>query len=174
MPGAARAVAALNAAGLPVILATNQRWLSERRPNLSSYAAVHERLEHLLAREGAWLDAAYHCPHPPGVCDCRKPAPGMLWRAAREHGLDLSRTVLAGDSDADVAAGRAAGTATILIRGAGDASADADAVVRDLDAAVRLILHAAVHPGRPREPLRGRPGQQCDGERQIVPQVPAS
>jgi D-glycero-D-manno-heptose 1,7-bisphosphate phosphatase len=140
LPGAAKAVAALNAARLRTILVTNQRWLSEKHAVPESYAAVHARLEQLLAREGARLDAAYHCPHGVGVCDCRKPAPGMLQRAAREHGLDLSQAVMVGDSDADVAAGRAAGTATVLLRAKGNAASNADAEVKDLNAAVRLIL----------------------------------
>jgi D-glycero-D-manno-heptose 1,7-bisphosphate phosphatase len=141
LPGAASAVAALNAARLRTILVTNQRWLSQQQTDAASYAAVHSRLERLLAREGAWLDAAYHCPHALGVCGCRKPGAGMLRRAAAEHGFDLSRAVIVGDSDTDLVAGHAAGTATILLRPDSEMrAADADAVAIDLGAAVRLIL----------------------------------
>ena len=144
LPGAARAVAELNAAGLTTILITNQRWLSGPTGDLARYAAVHAQLEWLLAAEGAWLDAAYHCPHAAASCDCRKPAPGMLVRAATEGGLDLSRAVTIGDSDTDILAGRAAGTATVLLRpnGDGEPDAGADAVVSDLPSAVRLVLQA--------------------------------
>lgn len=142
LPGAARAVAALNAAGLRTVLVTNQRWLSENGADPTCFAAIHERLERLLADEGARLDAAYHCPHPAAGCDCRKPLAGMLVRAAREHGFDLASSVMIGDSDTDVAAGRAAGAATILLRAGGGHAAGADAVVDDLAAAVRLILRA--------------------------------
>ncbi len=140
LPGAARALAALNVAGLRTILVTNQRWLSEESADPACYTAVHARLEQLLAAEGAWLDAAYHCPHAAGVCDCRKPGAGMLRRAAREHLFDLAETVIVGDSDTDLKAGRSAGTATILVRATGGSATGADAVVEDLGAAVRLIL----------------------------------
>lgn len=140
LPGAAKAVAALNAARVRTVLVTNQRWLSEPFADPGRYAAVHTRLEQLLTRESAWFDAAYHCPHPLAVCDCRKPGIGMLRRAAREHGFSLSESVIVGDSDADMLAGRLAGTATILLRPGGGVAASADTVVEDLQAAVRLIL----------------------------------
>lgn len=162
LPGAARAVADLNAAGLRTILVTNQRWLSGPSGDQARYAAIHARLAELLAAEGAWLDAAYHCPHPPGACGCRKPAPGMLHRAAREFGFDLGAAVMIGDSEADLMAGCAAGTLTILLRAGvgGPTAADgsgrpaaasgsgaltavsADAVADDLLAAVGLIVAA--------------------------------
>jgi D-glycero-D-manno-heptose 1,7-bisphosphate phosphatase len=142
LPGAGKAVAALNAAGLRTILVTNQRWLSEGSEDPQRYIAVHERLEQLLEHEGAWLDATYHCPHARGVCDCRKPGAGMLQRAAREHSFDLADTVIVGDSEADLAAGRTAGTATILLSANEGEAIGADAVVKDLRAAVRLIFRA--------------------------------
>jgi D-glycero-D-manno-heptose 1,7-bisphosphate phosphatase len=144
LPGAARAVAALNAARLRTVLVTNQRWLSDQSADPASYAAVHARLEHLLAREGGRLDAAYHCPHAAGACDCRKPAAGMLRRAAAEHGFDLSRAVIVGDSHADMAAGRAAGTAAILLRAGSEGAASADAVVKDLGAGAEAATGADV------------------------------
>ena len=140
LPGAAKAVAALNAACLRTVLVTNQRWLSEKSADPACYAAVHDRLEQLLADQGAWLDAAYYCPHARDVCDCRKPGIGMLLRAAREHSFDLAESVMIGDSDTDVMAGRAAGTATVLLRANGGGADSADVVVEDLAAAVRLIL----------------------------------
>ncbi|CQD02510.1 D-alpha,beta-D-heptose-1,7-biphosphate phosphatase [Mycobacterium europaeum] len=142
LPGAAKAVAALNAAGLRTVLVTNQRWLSEPAADAARFAAVEDRLEELLADEGARLDAVYHCPHAAASCDCRKPGAGMLLRAARELGFALAESVMIGDSETDMQAGRAAGTATVLLR-AGDADAEgADAVADDLAAAVRLILRA--------------------------------
>jgi D-glycero-D-manno-heptose 1,7-bisphosphate phosphatase len=142
LPGAAEAVSTLNAAGICTVLVTNQRWMSEPTANAEDYAAVHARLEQLLAREGAWLDASYHCPHAIDACKCRKPKPGMLLRAAREHNLDLARTVIVGDSDADLIAGRSAGAATILLRTASGMVDGADAVVDDIAAAISLILDA--------------------------------
>ena len=144
LPGAARAVASLNAAGLRTVLVTNQRWLSGPGGDAARYAAIHARLTQLLAAEGATLDAAYHCPHAAASCDCRKPRPGMLRRAAREHRIDLDRAVIIGDSESDLMAGRAAGAATILLRPGADGRpvAGADIVADDLPAAVGLILQA--------------------------------
>ena len=144
LPGAARAIGRLNAVRVRTVLVTNQRWLSGPGADPACYEAIHARLEQLLAAEGARLDAAYHCPHALASCDCRKPEPGMLLRAARDHGIELDKAVIIGDSDTDLVAGRSVGTATILLRrGATERdAASADAVADDLDAAVRLILQA--------------------------------
>ncbi|GBG40049.1 D-glycero-alpha-D-manno-heptose-1,7-bisphosphate 7-phosphatase [Mycobacterium montefiorense] len=138
LPGAATAIAALNAAGLRTVLVTNQRWLSEPSSDSTYFVAIQDRLSQLLAAQGAHLDAAYHCPHAANSCDCRKPLGGMLIRAAVEHGFDVAESVMIGDSDADVQAGRAAGAMTVLLRAGG--ADNADFVVADLAAAVRLIL----------------------------------
>jgi histidinol-phosphate phosphatase family protein len=83
--------------------------------------AVEQRLRQLLDQAGVAMDGFYYCPHSPKgkdpwmQCICRKPAPGMLMRAARDHALDLSRCWMVGDILDDVEAGRAAGCKTILI-----------------------------------------------------------
>jgi D-glycero-D-manno-heptose 1,7-bisphosphate phosphatase len=115
LPGAALAVERINRAGVPVILITNQRWLSEPRANAGAYAAIERELTCLLAAEGAALDASYVCPHAKGVCECRKPAPGMLFQAARELGICLSESFMIGDAVTDVQAGLAAGARAILL-----------------------------------------------------------
>jgi D-glycero-D-manno-heptose 1,7-bisphosphate phosphatase len=150
LPGAARAVARLNVAGIQTVLVTNQSWLARRAENPARYAAVHARLTQLLAAEGARLDAAYHCPHAPATCECRKPLPGMLRRAAREHRIELDKAIMIGDRDSDLMAGRAVGTSTILLRpgAVGSAAANADMVADDLPSAVRLILQARSLNGR--------------------------
>jgi D-glycero-D-manno-heptose 1,7-bisphosphate phosphatase len=141
LAGAAAAIAALNAAAIRVILVTNQRWLCDPARNPADYALVHVRLEELLAAAGAHLDAAYCCPHDRGRCSCRKPGTGMLTRAAEEHRFSLDTAVMIGDSETDVAAGRAAGTATILLRpGAQAVPGGTGLVASDLAHAVRLIL----------------------------------
>lgn len=144
LPGAGRAVARLNAAGLRMVLVTNQRWLSEPLADPVRYRPVHGRLEELLAEHGAWLDASYYCPHAIGVCECRKPRAGMLKRAAAEHGFSLRASVVIGDSTTDLRAGRLVGARTILLRPgeAGEAGELADAVATDLPTAVSLILRA--------------------------------
>lgn len=144
LPGAGQAVARLNAVGLRTVLVTNQRWLSGPSGDPVRYSAVQARLEQLLAAQGARLDASYYCPHPIGVCDCRKPGAGMLRRAAREHRFSLRTSVVVGDSETDLMAARPVGAAAILLRSepTGEACQLADAVATDLLAAVRLILQA--------------------------------
>jgi len=115
LPGAAKAVSRINKAGIPAILVTNQRWLSWPAADLDGYLAVQRELGRLLACHGAWLDACYMCPHAADSCDCRKPAPGMLRRASADLGIDLSASIVIGDSPSDAAAGRAAGATTVLI-----------------------------------------------------------
>jgi D-glycero-D-manno-heptose 1,7-bisphosphate phosphatase len=139
VPGAAAAISRLNAASVQVILVTNQRWLSGL-PDVAPYERVHARLEELLAEQGAHLDAAYYCPHASGSCRCRKPAAGLLERAAEERRLSLTDAVMIGDRESDIVAGRAAGTATILLSAERKAPSSADYVVADLAAAVRLIF----------------------------------
>jgi D-glycero-D-manno-heptose 1,7-bisphosphate phosphatase len=156
LPGAAKAVARLNAAGMRTILVTNQSWLSRTPGAATRYAAVHARLTELLAAEGARIDAAYHCPHAAAAgCDCRKPKPGLLLQAAREHQIDLAKSVMIGDRQSDLRAGQAAGTGTVLLLAGperyptavragveGSLAHTADGVAEDLAAAVGLILRA--------------------------------
>ena len=117
LPGAARAVRALNDAGVVTVVVTNQRGIALGRMSERDLHAVHERLAVLLDEEaGAHLDKILHCPHDEGVCDCRKPGIGLLRRAAVElPGLSLENSVMIGDSESDVEAGRAAGMRTIRL-----------------------------------------------------------
>jgi D-glycero-D-manno-heptose 1,7-bisphosphate phosphatase len=143
LPGAARAVRAINASGALAVLFSNQRWLCRPAVPATAIATLHERLAELLGEAGARLDAYYVCPHEVGACDCRKPAAGMLRRAAADLDIDLRRSVAIGDSASDVAAGRAAGTRCALLCG-GDpalaALAAPDAVFSDLGEAVAWAL----------------------------------
>jgi D-glycero-D-manno-heptose 1,7-bisphosphate phosphatase len=120
LPGSAQAVRAINSSGALAVVVTNQRWLSQADEPEAVFRGLDERMRFLLRREDAHLDACYACPHEIGSCGCRKPAPGMLLRAAEELGLDLERSVLIGDSPADVEAAYAAGVGCrLLIGGAG-------------------------------------------------------
>jgi D-glycero-D-manno-heptose 1,7-bisphosphate phosphatase len=117
VPRAAEAVARFNAAKIPVYVVTNQAGIGRGYYGLEDYRAVNAKMSALLAAEGAHIDDWYLCPHAPTAdCPCRKPRPGMLQLAAREHALDLPRSVLVGDKDSDLEAGRAAGCQTILVR----------------------------------------------------------
>ncbi len=115
LPGAAEAVRMINSTDYKAILVTNQRWLSEPTADAHSYTAIESRLTSLLTASGARLDACYVCPHAMNCRDCRKPAPGMLLRAAADFSINLHRSFIVGDSITDVQAGLAVGATTVLI-----------------------------------------------------------
>lgn len=149
IPGAARAIRDLNAAGFGVVVITNQSGIGRGYFTLERLAEVHARLIELLAAEGATADGIYICPHGPGDdCACRKPLPGMVEQAVAEHGFDPRQGFMIGDKEADVELGRSVGAETFLVRtGYGrkyEAATKADHVVDDLAAAVAAIL---AHPG---------------------------
>jgi len=116
MPGIAEAIALLNQARIPVFVVTNQKGVATGRLTPQTLDAIHARMSQLLAEHGASLQAVYACTHQESdACDCRKPAPGLLLRAAREQGVDLSAAWMIGDQPRDVLAGRAAGCRTLLV-----------------------------------------------------------
>lgn len=125
VPGIARLVAAANHAGWAVVVVTNQSGVARGYFPESQMHAFHDLIRADLAREGARIDAVYHCPHLPGApvavfdrdCDCRKPRPGMLLRAIREMTLDPDASAMIGDKPSDVAAAQAAGVAGHLFEG---------------------------------------------------------
>ena len=118
LPGAAEAVARLNAAGVLTILTTNQSGIGRGYFTEAQYAAVHARLVAELARFGARLDGEYHSPtfEADVLPDAdRKPGAGMFLRAARDHGADLARSVWIGDRPRDVAAAGRFGARGFLV-----------------------------------------------------------
>jgi D-glycero-D-manno-heptose 1,7-bisphosphate phosphatase len=116
-PFAARAVRALNEAGWLAVLVTNQAGVARGYFKEELIGQVHNMLAAELERGGARLDAVYYCPHHPSVgeppyrldCDCRKPRPGLILRAAEELGLDPARCWMVGDRHSDVELARNAG-----------------------------------------------------------------
>ncbi len=155
LPGAAEAVRRVNEAGVRVVVVTNQAGVARGYFPEDRVAEVHAHLSAVLGERGARIDTYYYCPHhaESGVgaykvdCDCRKPKPGMLRTAARELGLDLSRSWMIGDKVCDLKAGAAAGCRTVLVKtgyGAGVTEPlPADelrlaGVVADLPAAIEL------------------------------------
>lgn len=115
-PYAAEAIRRLNQAEIPVIVVTNQSGIARNIFPESLVHEVHKKMVAELAAEGAWIDAIYFCPHKSeDVCECRKPNPGMLERAAREHGLDLGASWVVGDRYADLEMAHAAGARGILV-----------------------------------------------------------
>ena len=127
IPGAAIAIARLNAAGWRVIVVTNQSGIARGLLTTADYERVHARMVELLATEGAHLDGSYMCPHHPhfdGKCDCRKPGTLLFERAAAEHHLDLSQSVFVGDRWRDVAPALAFHGHGVLIDGEGTPAED--------------------------------------------------
>lgn len=116
MKNAAAFLAGLRELGYLIVVVTNQPGVSKGTLTLPELEAVNRRLADLLAPAG-WDDLRF-CPHHPdfgSTCDCRKPRPGMLTRAAADHGIDLAQSWMIGDGQVDVAAGRAAGCRTLLV-----------------------------------------------------------
>jgi len=120
IPGAIDAIARLNVAGIPVIVVTNQAGIARGLYGDADVDRLHEMADDDARRAGATIEAFYHCPHHPDygarvACDCRKPEPGMLLRAAAEHALDLARSFIIGDRESDIEAGRRCGATSLLV-----------------------------------------------------------
>lgn len=116
LPGVLEAISDLTQAGWKIIVFTNQSGVGRGLITESELQAVHDRLLDLVAAAGGQLTAVYACPHAPDDgCDCRKPKPGLLLRAAREHNIDLATSYAVGDSPRDISAAHAAGCKTVLV-----------------------------------------------------------
>lgn len=121
IPGVAEAIRLINKSGYLAIVVSNQPVIARGDCTFEELQTIHEKMETLLGREGAFVDAIYYCPHHPDRgfegerpeykidCDCRKPKPGLLLRAAKDWNIDLSQSYMIGDSERDVAAGENAG-----------------------------------------------------------------
>ncbi len=126
-PGVAEAIRMINASGYLAIVVTNQPVIARGEVTFAELDEIHNKMETLLGKDGAYLDAIYYCPHHPHKgyegeipelkieCECRKPKPGMLLKAAEDFNIDLSQSWMVGDSENDIKAGRAAGCRTALI-----------------------------------------------------------
>lgn len=140
LPGAIAACAELRAAGLPLIVVTNQPDIGRGTADQDDVARINARLVTLLK-----VDEVVTCPHDDADgCACRKPLPGMITAAAERWAIDLSASVTVGDRWRDIDAGRAAGTRTVFIdRGYRERRpTDPDLTVRDLEEAVAWIIQA--------------------------------
>lgn len=121
LPGSAEAIARLNRAGLPVVVATNQSGVARKYFPASLIGQVHALMQELLARQQARVDAIYVCQHAPDEgCACRKPQPGLLLRAAQDLHLDLPRSYVVGDRFNDLhLAGRVGAKGILVLTGYG-------------------------------------------------------
>ena len=135
LPGVTEAIKKINASGYLAIVVTNQPVIARGEVTVPQLQEIHNKMETLLGAEGTYLDAIFYCPHHPHKgyegeipelkidCDCRKPKPGMLLKAAEVFNIDLGQSWMIGDGENDIKAGKAAGCKTVLI-GDGDYSQD--------------------------------------------------
>lgn len=136
-PGVPAALRKLREAGFDLVLATNQSGIGRGYYGEEDYLAVNRAMFDAL--DVPFLDAR-HCPHvPEDGCACRKPAPGLLLAAAREHGIRLEASYMAGDAESDALAGIAAGCRASFLLGEGPAPTGAR-LAPDLPAAAASIL----------------------------------
>lgn len=141
IPGAAQAIASLNAANIPVIVVTNQSGIARGLISEGEYRAVAARVDQLLAEFGALIDATYYCPHLPeisGPCECRKPGVLLYRRAIEEHRLDAAASAFFGDRARDVAAAIVLGGRGYLIPSDATTGEDLAAAVGPVQQATTL------------------------------------
>ena len=121
IPQVAEAIKMINRSGYLTIVVTNQPVIARGDCTWDDLRMIHDKMETELGKEGAFVDGIYVCPHHPDkgfegerpeykvTCDCRKPSPGLILRAAQDFNIDLSQSIMIGDSDNDIEAGRQAG-----------------------------------------------------------------
>lgn len=143
LPDAAAAIRRLNERGIPVIVVTNQSGIARGYLTSDQYEAVRQRIDELLAAEGARVTATYMCPHYPditGPCDCRKPGIKLYRQALLEHGLVARDSLFCGDRWRDVAPGIELGGISVLLD---VESTPADDLARGLAAGVKTARSLA-------------------------------
>lgn len=125
--GVTEAIKLINASGYLCIVVTNQPVIARGEVTVSELDEIHNKMETLLGQQGAYIDALYYCPHHPHKgyegeipelkidCECRKPKPGMLLKAAEDFNIDLQSSWMIGDGENDVLAGENAGCKTVLL-----------------------------------------------------------
>ncbi|PYJ37564.1 MAG: HAD family hydrolase [Verrucomicrobia bacterium] len=142
-PGVPEALRRLKSRGFKLIIITNQSGIGRGLMTVEQYRAVEGEVLRQLGSD--LIDATYFCPDVPGQnSSCRKPAPGMILQAQREHGIDLSRSFFIGDKEIDVECGRNAGVRTIRVQTGfqhDTIGSKADWVAKDLPAAAEIILN---------------------------------
>lgn len=128
IPGVSEAIKKINNSGYLAIVVTNQPVIARGEVTEEELEEIHKKMETLLGLDGAYIDDIYYCPHYPDKgfegeipelkieCDCRKPKTGMLEKAAREHNIDLSSSIMIGDSTLDIKMAENAGMQSILLK----------------------------------------------------------
>ena len=117
LPGSIAAIAELSKAGFDVYIATNQSGLGRGLFSERDLEAMHSKLRRLVTEQGGQIAGIFYCPHAPDAgCDCRKPAPGLLWQIQTHAGRSVRGAPMIGDSLRDLEAGVAAGCKPILVK----------------------------------------------------------
>lgn len=149
LPGVTDAIKTINSSGYLAIVVTNQPVIARGEVSYEELQWIHNKMETLLGIEGAYLDAIYFCPHHPHKgyegevaelkteCECRKPKPGMLLKAAEDYNIDLCQSWMIGDGENDIKAGAAAGCNTALI---GEEDFGQDIAGQSLKEIVEIIM----------------------------------
>ncbi len=152
LPGVAEAIRLINSSGYLAIVVTNQPVIARGEVTIEELDTIHQKLETLLGTEGAYIDGLYYCPHHPHKgyageiaelkidCDCRKPKPGMIIKAAQDFNIDLSSSWMIGDGENDVKAGKSAGCKTVYISTQKRENGEEDMIAESLLLAVKGIL----------------------------------
>lgn len=116
LPNALEAIRNLTESGYRIFIATNQAGVGRGIFTEQQLTDIHHNMLNEVEKVGGHIDKIYYCPHHPEAgCKCRKPKPGMLIQAAREHDIDISKTFFIGDSLKDIQAARNAGALPILV-----------------------------------------------------------
>ena len=139
MPGAVEGMLRLQRAGHALVIVTNQSGLARGYYSAGQYQQLTDAMLGELGRQGVQVEGVYHCPHHPSGsvaeyatdCDCRKPAPGLILRAARELGLSLPDSLLIGDKPSDIQAARAAGVGRAYLVDSDNPESGADPAIAD-------------------------------------------
>ena len=149
LPRVGEAIKELRQMGYKVVLVSNQPGIAKGHMTRETFEKIRLKMKGELAKEGALLDGEYYCFHPEALnCECRKPKPGLLLKAAKEMDIDLSGSWMVGDGLTDVKAGKDAGCRTILLgrmkcqlcQLMDEQDARPEAITSDLKEAVRFIL----------------------------------
>jgi histidinol-phosphate phosphatase family protein len=170
LPGVAEGLAALAAAGYRLVVVTNQSGAARGLFTIPEARAVGRHVAGALAIAGVRLSGYYLCPHYPSgavpalavACHCRKPRPGLLFRAARALGIDLRRSWMIGDAPSDVRAGQAAGVRPILLDNGSLGLSETEAqtlgalVARNVAHAAAIVLALGSEPSARADELRAR------------------
>lgn len=122
-PDIGKAIKKLKKLGFTIIVVSNQPGIAKNNFSMETFEKMREKMKRGLKRQGTAVDAEYYCFHHPygkmkkyrQTCDCRKPKPGLLLRAAKDHNIDLSNSWMVGDGITDIQAGQTAGCRTILL-----------------------------------------------------------